>query len=136
MASALTELQWLSILASALTELQWLSILASALTGISFDRAAVALHFGFSFDKAAVACAILEGTSGFEPLSEMIAPMYFKLVIVPSYLDLLLDALVGFGLNGPLRQYFSLYRAVSQKGREKREIIDERKNVQTTPTRT
>ena len=45
--------------------------------------------------------------------------------------------LVGcFGLNGPLRQYFSLYRAVSQRVRKKREVIDERKNVQTTRTRT
>ena len=42
--------------------------------------------------------------------------------------------LVGcFGLNGPLRQYFSLYRAVSQRGRRKREHIEERKNVQTSP---
>ena len=40
----------------------------------------------------------------------------------------------NFGLNGPLRQYFSLYRP-SPKEREK-ELIDERKNVQTTPTRT
>ena len=45
--------------------------------------------------------------------------------------------LVGcFGFNGPLRQYFSLYRAVSQREGEGRERIDERKNVQTTPTRT
>ena len=45
--------------------------------------------------------------------------------------------LVGcFGLNGPLRQYFSLYRAVSQREGERTEVIDERKNVQTTPTRT
>ena len=30
--------------------------------------------------------------------------------------------LVGcFGFNGPLRQYFSLYRAVSQRGGERRE---------------
>ena len=46
--------------------------------------------------------------------------------------------LVGcFGFYGPLRQYFSLYRAVSQievKRGEKR--IDESTNVQTTPTRT
>ena len=35
-----------------------------------------------------------------------------------------------------MRQYFSLYRAVSQTGRKKREKIDERKNVQTSPTRT
>ena len=46
--------------------------------------------------------------------------------------------LVGcFGFNGPLRQYFSLYRAVSQReGDKRRERIDESKNVQTTPTRT
>ena len=40
------------------------------------------------------------------------------------------------GFNGPLRQYFSLYRAVSQREGERKEVIDERKNVQTTPTRT
>ena len=45
--------------------------------------------------------------------------------------------LVGcFGFNGPLRQYFSLYRAVSQRVGERGERIDESKNVQTTPTRT
>ena len=38
--------------------------------------------------------------------------------------------MVGFGLNGPLRQYLSQYRAVSQRERER---IDESKNVQTTP---
>ena len=48
-----------------------------------------------------------------------------------------LAKLVGcFGFNGPLRQYFSLYRAVSQREGERRERIDESKNVQTTPTRT
>ena len=42
--------------------------------------------------------------------------------------------LVGcFGFYGPLRQYFSLYRAVSQREGER---IDANKNVQTTPTRT
>ena len=42
--------------------------------------------------------------------------------------------LVGcFGFNGPLRQYFSLYRAVSQREGERGERIDESKNVQTTP---
>ena len=41
-----------------------------------------------------------------------------------------------FGFNGPLRQYFSLYRAISQKEGERGERIDESKNVQTTPTRT
>ena len=41
-----------------------------------------------------------------------------------------------FGLIGPLRHYFSLYRAVSQReGERKEKKIDERKNVQTTPTR-
>ena len=45
--------------------------------------------------------------------------------------------LVGcFGFNGPLRQYFSLYRAVSQREGERGERIDESENVQTTPTRT
>ena len=46
--------------------------------------------------------------------------------------------LVGcFGFNGSLRQYFSLYRAVSQREGEREEKrIDESKNVQTTPTRT
>ena len=34
----------------------------------------------------------------------------------------LVSWLVGcFGLNGPLRQYFRLYRAVTQRGRTKRE---------------
>ena len=45
--------------------------------------------------------------------------------------------LVGcFGFNGPLRQYFSLYRAVSQREGERGERKDESKNVQTTPART
>ena len=46
--------------------------------------------------------------------------------------------LVGcFGFNGPLRQYFSLYRAVSQREGERGEKrIDESKNVQKNPTRT
>ena len=38
--------------------------------------------------------------------------------------------------NGFLRQYFSLYQAVSQRGRKKRESVDKRKNVQATPTHT
>ena len=37
-----------------------------------------------------------------------------------------------FGFYGPLRRYFSLYRAVSQR----REKIEESKNVQTTPAPT
>ena len=46
--------------------------------------------------------------------------------------------LVGcFGFNGPLSQYFNLYRAFSQREGEREEKrIDESKNVQTTPTRT
>ena len=36
--------------------------------------------------------------------------------------DSLVDWVVGcFGLNGPLRQYFSLYRAVSQREGERKE---------------
>ena len=41
-----------------------------------------------------------------------------------------------FGFNGPLRQYFSLYRAVSQSEGERGERIDDSKNILTTPTRT
>ena len=33
------------------------------------------------------------------------------------------------GFNGPLKQYFSLYRAVSQREGERGERIDESKNV-------
>ena len=49
------------------------------------------------------------------------------------------NGLVGwlFGFNGPLRQYFSLYRAVSQReGYREEKRIDESKNGQTTPIRT
>ena len=47
------------------------------------------------------------------------------------------NRLVGcFGFSGPLRQYFSLYRAVSQREEEREERIEESKNVQTNPTRT
>ena len=49
----------------------------------------------------------------------------------------LYKSMVGyFGFNGHLRQYFSLYRAVSQREGERGDRIDESKNVQTTPTRT
>ena len=41
-----------------------------------------------------------------------------------------------FGFNGHLRQYFSLYRAVSQRVRKKREKIDKRKKCPNNPTRT
>ena len=48
------------------------------------------------------------------------------------------DRVVGcFVFNGPSRQYFSLYRAVSQKrGRKRRERIDESKMSKPTPTGT
>ena len=36
-----------------------------------------------------------------------------------TFLSDLVGWLVGFGFNGPLRQYFSLYRAVSQKEGER-----------------
>ena len=43
---------------------------------------------------------------------------YFS--IYTGYAHRLVGLLVGcFGFNGPLRQYFSLYRAVSQRGGEK-----------------
>ena len=51
--------------------------------------------------------------------------------------DIYIDWLVGcFGFKGPLRQYFSLFRAVSQREGERGERIDESKNVHTTLTRT
>ena len=44
------------------------------------------------------------------------------------------DWLVGcFGFNGPLRQYFSLYRAISQREAERRERIDESKMSKPPP---
>ena len=57
--------------------------------------------------------------------------------IVSKYNVGLKSWLVGcFGFNDPLRQYFSLYRVVSQREGERRERIEESKKVQTTPTRT
>ena len=32
-----------------------------------------------------------------------------------------MSGLAGFGFNGPLRQYFSLYRAVSQREGERKD---------------
>ena len=52
--------------------------------------------------------------------------------------NIFFNTLVGWWFNGPLRQYFSLYWAVSQREGERAkregEMIDESKNVQTTPT--
>ena len=58
---------------------------------------------------------------------------YFLEIIIIKTISWLVGC---FGFNGPLRQYFSLYRAVSQREGEREERIDESKNVQTTPTRT
>ena len=45
-----------------------------------------------------------------------------------------MSSIVGyFGFNGPSRQFFSLYRAVSQRGRKKREMIEERKMPKQPP---
>ena len=51
---------------------------------------------------------------------------FFKMVILNFF----------GGFIGPLRQYFSLYRALPKRGRKRTERIDESKNVQTTPIRT
>ena len=40
----------------------------------------------------------------------------------------------GWGVYGPLRQYFSLYWSVSRRGRKKEEKIDERKNAKQPPS--
>ena len=40
-------------------------------------------------------------------------------VLFCAVLFLTICWLVGFGFNGPLRQYFSLYRAVSQREGER-----------------
>ena len=52
----------------------------------------------------------------------------YIVTICPTYYNV--GWLVGFGFKGPLRQYFSLYRAVSQREGERGERIDESKNVQ------
>ena len=41
--------------------------------------------------------------------------------------------LVVFGFNGPLRQYFSLYQAGSQRGERKADMIGERKKISYHP---
>ena len=67
----------------------------------------------------------------------MFSQISTKILSYPLKFQALLEKvgwLVVFGLNGPLRQYFSLYRAVSQREGERGEKrIDESKNVQTTP---
>ena len=50
-----------------------------------------------------------------------------------SWLDFVDWLISYFGFNDPLRQYFSLYRAVSQRGRKKRKKIGERKKCSNNP---
>ena len=57
----------------------------------------------------------------------------FKIISQKYFLGWLVSC---FRFNGPLRQYFSLYWAVSQREGERAEWIDQSENVQTTPTRT
>ena len=52
-------------------------------------------------------------------------------VILKQFIDL--DLVGCFGFNGPLRQYFSLYRAVSQREGERRERIEESKMSKPPP---
>ena len=75
-----------------------------------------------------------------EPRTLPVKPLYIQMKQLSEavkYSQFLIPQshwLVGcFGLNGPSRQYFTLYRAVSQRSRKKRENIDERKNVHTSP---
>ena len=71
---------------------------------------------------------ILGSVTSFKYLGAVVSDDGFNPEVLSSWL-------VGcFGFKGPLRQYFSLYRAVSQREGERRERIDESKNVQTTPT--
>ena len=54
-----------------------------------------------------------------------------------SHLEPMVGLLVGCcGLNGPLRQYFILYRAVSQREGERKRNDRREKKFQTTPIRT
>ena len=63
--------------------------------------------------------------------------MLRKNCVYPYFLTIWMDFFLGwFGFNSLLRQYLSLYQAVSQREGERREKIEKSKNVQTTPTRT
>ena len=56
----------------------------------------LSLPADFDFVRASVACAILERTSGFEPLCEKTAPRYLNLFstqLLSLYLNLPLDAI-------------------------------------------
>ena len=64
-----------------------------------------------------------EETSSYWLVKQISVFLSFSLVNQSSYARFLHDRqLVGcFGLNGPLRQYFSLYLAVSQREGERKE---------------
>ena len=67
-------------------------------------------------------------------ITKKITLNYPKSAAVGFFLGTQEGWLVGcFGFNGPLRQYFSLYRATSQREGERGEKIAESKNVQTPP---
>ena len=70
-----------------------------------------------------------------EKMSKQPPPAPTASTIGPCPTIIQTSRLVGcVGFNGPLRQYFSLYRAVSQREGEREEKgIDVSKNVQTTP---
>ena len=91
------------------------------------------MHFGvLNYEKQHK-----EGTCKVSGRSVVFSAFYADFCLCPKLLIITtLIWLVGFGFSGPLRQYFSLYRAVSQKEGERGERIDESKHVQTTPTRT
>ena len=72
-----------------------------------------------------------------EVVVEVVVVVVVEIVVVVVEVVVEVDWLVDcFGFSGPLRQYFSLYRAVSQREVQRGERIEESKNVQTTPTRT
>ena len=51
-------------------------------------------------------------------------------ILVFMMVDWLVDC---FGFNGPLRQFFSQYRAITQREGEKREMTDERQKCPNNP---
>ena len=87
--------------------------------------------YNLDYSRARACCACSRCVRGLFGL------FYSHLSFLSSFSAAGAGWLVGcFGCNCPLRQYFSLYRAVSQREGERRERIDESKNVQTTPNRT
>ena len=73
------------------------------------------------------------------PFNQRLLDVFLDCYTIYPYYDNLMHFRIWFvgcfGFNGPLRQYFSLYRAVFHREGERGEKrIDESKNVQTTPT--